>query len=161
MAAGEARRLRSFSTCSVSAGCCPSNRTTASGATTGCSPGTATARSTSYGTAPDGRTVHVVTDCRGDGGVTFLFDDVTEKLSLERQYHSLIESQRETLDHLNEGIAVFGADGRLQLFNPAFQTIWHLPDAALQDEPHLEAIIAANASPRLRTRSSGKRFAMR
>ncbi len=91
---------------------------------------------------PDGRTVHVVTDCRGDGGVTFLFDDVTERLSLERQYHSLIEGQRETLDHLNEGIAVFGADGRLQLFNPAFQTIWHLPDAALQDEPHLEAVIA-------------------
>jgi len=91
---------------------------------------------------PDGRTVHVLTDCRTGGGVTFLFDDVTEKLSLERQYHSLIEGQRETLDHLSEGIAVFGADGRLQLFNPAFQTIWHLPDAALQNSPHLEAIIA-------------------
>ncbi|MGB8736883.1 MAG: ATP-binding protein [Rhodomicrobium sp.] len=91
---------------------------------------------------PDGRTVHVVTDCRSDGGVTFLFDDVTEKLSAERQYQSLIEGQRETLDHLSEGIAVFGADGRLQLFNPAFQTIWKLPDAALQDSPHLEAIIA-------------------
>ena len=64
---------------------------------------------------PDGRTVHVVSDCRGDGGVTFLFDDVTERFSLERQYHGLIESQRETLDHLNEGIAVFGADGCLQL----------------------------------------------
>jgi signal transduction histidine kinase len=94
----------------------------------------------------DGRTVHVATDCRGDGGVTFLFDDVTEKLSLERQYHSLIESQRETLDHLNEGIAVFGADGRLQLFNPAFQTIWHLPDEALQDEPHLEVLILLTES---------------
>ncbi len=91
---------------------------------------------------PDGRTVHVVTDCRSDGGITILFDDVTEKLSAERQYHSLIEGQRETLDHLSEGIAVFGADGRLQLFNPAFQTIWNLPDTALQDSPHLEAIIA-------------------
>ncbi len=91
---------------------------------------------------PDGRTVHVLTDCRSDGGVTFLFDDVTEKLSLERQYHSLIEGQRETLDHLSEGIAVFGADGRLQLYNPAFQTIWSLPDAALQNTPHLDAIIA-------------------
>ena len=90
---------------------------------------------------PDGRTVHVVTDCRGDGGVTFLFDDVTEKISLERQYHTLIESQRETLDHLSEGIAVFGADGRLQLFNPAFQSLWHLPDAALHDEPHLEVLL--------------------
>jgi signal transduction histidine kinase len=90
---------------------------------------------------PDGRTVHVAADCRDDGGVTFLFDDVTEKLLLERQFHSLIESQRETLDHLNEGIAVFGSNGRLQLFNPAFKTIWDLPPAALEDAPHLEAII--------------------
>jgi len=91
---------------------------------------------------PDGKTVHVVTDCRSDGGVTFLFDDVTEKLSLERQYHSLIEGQRETLDHLSEGIAVFGADGRLALFNPAFQTMWNLAGAALHETPHLEEIVA-------------------
>ncbi len=89
---------------------------------------------------PDGRTVHVVTDCRDDGGMTFLFDDVTEKLSLERQYHSLIEGQRETLDHLSEGIAVFGSNGCLQLFNPAFQKIWNLDGAALDDSPHLDAI---------------------
>ena len=91
---------------------------------------------------PDGKTVHVVTDCRNDGGVTFLFDDVTEKISLERQYHGLIEGQRETLDHLNEGIAVFGADGRLHLFNPALQALWSLSGADLEGEPHLEAIVA-------------------
>jgi signal transduction histidine kinase len=92
---------------------------------------------------PDGRTVHVVTDCRDDGSVTFHFDDVTEKLALERQYHSLIESQRETLDHLNEGIAVFGSDGRLQLFNPAFKALWKMEDSALQHSPHLEDFIKA------------------
>ena len=92
---------------------------------------------------PDGRTVHVVTDCRDDGGVTFLFDDVTEKLSLERQFHSLIEGQRETLDHLSEGIAVFSADGRLQLFNPAFQAIWRLDAEKLSGTPHFEGIKAA------------------
>ncbi len=92
---------------------------------------------------PDGRTVHVVTDCRDDGGVTFLFDDVTEKLSLERQFHSLIEGQRETLDHLSEGIAVFSADGRLQLFNPAFQAIWRLDAEKLSGTPHFEGIKGA------------------
>ena len=91
---------------------------------------------------PDGKTVHVATDYRGDGGVTFLFDDVTEKLALERQYHNLIDSQRETIDHLNEGIAVFGTDGRLHLFNPAFQAIWGFSEALLQDSPHLEVIIS-------------------
>lgn len=91
---------------------------------------------------PDGRTVHFVTDHRDDGGVTFLFDDVTEKLALERQYHNLIEGQRETLDHLSEGIAVFGPDGRLQLFNPAFQSLWKLPASTLQGRPHLEEIVS-------------------
>jgi signal transduction histidine kinase len=91
---------------------------------------------------PDGRAVHVLIDYREDGGITFLFDDVTEKLALERQYHGLIESQRETLDHLSEGLALFGADGRLQLFNPAFQSIWQLPDALLENVPHLEVIIS-------------------
>ncbi len=95
---------------------------------------------------PDGKTVHVVTDCRNDGGVTFLFDDVTEKIALERQYHGLIEGQRETLDHLSEGIAVFGSDARLQLFNPAFQAIWNLAEAELQEKPHLEAIVQQSES---------------
>jgi signal transduction histidine kinase len=95
---------------------------------------------------PDGRTVHVVTDWRDDGGVTFLFDDVTERLSLERQYRSLMEGQRETLDHLSEGIAVFGADGRLQLYNPAFQEIWRLPVEMLSGKPHFEDIKATSES---------------
>lgn len=93
---------------------------------------------------PDGRTVHVVKDCRDDGGLTFLFDDVTEKLALERQFHTLIEGQRETLDHLNEGIAVFGADGRLDLYNPSYQSIWALPEDMLGDQPHFEDIRKAS-----------------
>ncbi len=98
---------------------------------------------------PDGRTVRVATDWRDDGGVTFLFDDVTEKLSLERQYRMLMEGQRETLDHLSEGIAVFGADGRLQLHNPAFREIWRLQEEMLKGKPHFEDIKSEteNAAP--------------
>jgi len=32
--------------------------------------------------------------------------------------------QGETLDHLNEAVAVFGSDGKLKLSNPAFHTLW-------------------------------------
>jgi signal transduction histidine kinase len=92
---------------------------------------------------PDGRTVNVSADFRDDGGLTFLFDDVTAELTLQRQYHSLIDSQRETLDHLSEGIALFGTDGRLQLFNPAFQQIWKLPPDALENSPHFRDIVTS------------------
>ncbi len=64
---------------------------------------------------PDGRTLRVVTTPNPEGGVTYLFDDVTERLDLERRYDSLIRVQGETLDNLNEAVAVFASDGRLRL----------------------------------------------
>ena len=47
---------------------------------------------------PDGRTLRVVTTPNPEGGVTYLFDDVTERLDLERRYDALIRVQGETLD---------------------------------------------------------------
>ena len=69
---------------------------------------------------PDGRTMRVVTTPNPEGGVIYLFDDVTERLDLERRYDALIRVQGETLDNLTEAVAVFGSDGRLRLFNPVF-----------------------------------------
>ena len=97
---------------------------------------------------PDGRAIHVAADQRPDGGVTFLYDDVTERLALESRYNALIHMQRETLDHLREGVAVFGSDGRLQLFNPAFEQVWSLDGAFLKNGPHVDEVKAACA-PRL------------
>lgn len=90
---------------------------------------------------PDGRAVHVMAEERPDGGVTYLYDDATEQLSLESRYNALINVQRETLDHLAEGVAVFGTDGRLRLFNQAFVRIWKLGPRTLQDGPHVDEII--------------------
>ena len=64
---------------------------------------------------PDGRTLRVVTTPNPEGGVTYLFDDVTERLDLERRFDALIRVQGETLDNLAEAVAVFGSDGRLRL----------------------------------------------
>jgi signal transduction histidine kinase len=48
--------------------------------------------------------------------------------------------QRETLDHLYEGIAVYGSDGRLKLSNPAYAAIWKLTQDDLAGEPHVSQI---------------------
>ena len=61
----------------------------------------------------------------------YLFDDVTERLDLERRYDALIRVQGETLDNLTEAVAVFASDGRLRLFNPVFARMWKLDPAAL------------------------------
>jgi len=92
---------------------------------------------------PDGRTLRVITTPSPEGGVTYLFDDVTERLDLERRFDAMIRVQRETLDNLSEGVVVFGSDGRLRLYNPVCARMWQLAPLALAERPHIEAVIAA------------------
>ena len=89
---------------------------------------------------PDGRTLRVVTTPNPDGGVIYLFDDVTERLDLERRFEELIRVQGETLDNLAEGVAVFASDGRIRLSNPAFARMWRLSPQAFASRPHIETI---------------------
>ena len=90
---------------------------------------------------PDQRTLRVVTTPNPDGGVTYLFDDVTERLNLERRFDALIRVQGETLDNLTEAVALFGSDGRVRLYNPVFETMWQLSPDMLDEHPHIEAVI--------------------
>jgi signal transduction histidine kinase len=82
----------------------------------------------------------VVTTPNPDGGVTYLFHDVTERLDLERRFEELIRVQGETLDNLAEGVAVFSSDGRLRLHNSAFAKMWRLTAALLAERPHIETL---------------------
>ncbi len=91
---------------------------------------------------PDGRALSVVTTPNPEGGVTYLFDDVTESLDLARRFDRLIRVQRETLDSLAEGVAVFGSNGKASLFNPAFAKMWKLSPEQLGDEPHIDTVAA-------------------
>jgi signal transduction histidine kinase len=90
---------------------------------------------------PDGRVLHVTIERRPDGGVTYLFDDCTERLALESKYVALTRVQGETLNSLSEGVAVFGTDGRLKLFNTAFAKIWHMSARSLGQMPHIEEFV--------------------
>jgi signal transduction histidine kinase len=89
---------------------------------------------------PDGRAIKVVTTPNLEGGVTYLFDNVTESLDMARRFDRLTRVQRETLDSLVEAVAVFGSNGRAQLFNPAFAKMWKLSPEALGEEPHIETV---------------------
>jgi len=73
--------------------------------------------------------------------VTYHYENVTEKLRLESQYNELIGVQRETLDNLHEGVALFGTDGRLRLYNPTFARLWALDTSFLDQHPHVDQVI--------------------
>jgi signal transduction histidine kinase len=91
---------------------------------------------------PDGRSLRVVMTPNQEGGVTYIFDDATESLNLERRYAALIRVQRETLDNLAEAVAVFGSNGCARLFNPAFARMWRLSGDAMELQPHIETVQA-------------------
>jgi len=61
---------------------------------------------------PDGRTLRLVRMRDPHGGISLLFSDMTDSMTLKSQLGTLINVQKATLDKLSEGIAVFGTDGR-------------------------------------------------
>lgn len=90
---------------------------------------------------PDERTLRLSISPHPLGGLTYVYEDVTDRLALERSYNALIAAQRETLDNLYEGIAVVGSDSRLKLWNPAFARMWNLAPEDLAGEPHIADIV--------------------
>ncbi len=91
---------------------------------------------------PNGQTIRVVSQPHPFGGLTFLYEDVTARLTLESDYNTLIKVQSATLDTLSEGVAVFGPDGKLKLRNAAFARIWEFEPEDLEDEPHVRTLAA-------------------
>jgi len=90
---------------------------------------------------PDGTTLRSLIVPHPFGGLMFVLEDMTNSLALESSYNTLVAVQRETLDNLAEGIAVFGGDGRLKLSNPAYEAIWGLHRDDLIGEPHVTALL--------------------
>lgn len=89
---------------------------------------------------PNGQTLRVFATARPQGGATWVFENLTEKVDLETRYNTLLQVQGETIDHLSEGVAVFGPDGRIRLSNPAFRALWGITEAQVEPGTHIRAI---------------------
>jgi signal transduction histidine kinase len=100
---------------------------------------------------PDETMLRTVTTAHPFGGLLFMFEDVTDQLVLERSRNTLIAVQRATLNNLYEGVAVFGSDGRIKLFNSEYARIWGLNEDFLLSEPHIGEILDRAEEPLLRS----------
>lgn len=85
---------------------------------------------------PDGTSLRVLVAPHPLGGLMYVYENVTDQLALETSYNTLMAVQKETLDNLAEGIAVFGPDGRLRLCNPALAKIWHTTPEEIGEQIH-------------------------
>ena len=89
---------------------------------------------------PNGKSVRIVIQPHLAGGAFALFEDITERLRLESSLNLLTQVQKATLDTLDEGIAIFGTDGRLVLHNALFARMWSLSEDELVGQPHFAEI---------------------
>ncbi|MEM1376849.1 MAG: ATP-binding protein [Pseudomonadota bacterium] len=90
---------------------------------------------------PDRRTLRVFANPHPRGGMTWIFENLTERIHLESQYKTMQRVQGETLDHLAEGVAVFASDGSLKLANPAFSRFWNVQHLIGEKSVHVRDLI--------------------
>ncbi|ODT76829.1 MAG: hypothetical protein ABS76_30120 [Pelagibacterium sp. SCN 64-44] len=94
---------------------------------------------------PDGRTIKVISAPAGpEGGVIYVFEDLTERLELESTNRSFTNVLRETINTLSEAVAVFGTNGRLTLANPQLSKLWKLPMNDLGPNTHIDQLAEAS-----------------
>lgn len=90
---------------------------------------------------PDGSALRMFVVPHKLGGLMMTFEDVSSRLELESSYNTLVAVQKETLDNLEEGVTVYGGDGRLKLWNPAFASLWGFDPETLSGEPHVTQLV--------------------
>ena len=90
---------------------------------------------------PNGVALHRRVAPHPFGRLQFVYENVTDRLTLERNYNTAIAVQRRTLDNLYEGVALIGADGRLKLSNPAYARLWEFDGDDLIGEPHVADLV--------------------
>lgn len=90
---------------------------------------------------PDGSVLRSLVVPHPQGGLLMTFEDVTSGLELESSYNTLMAVQKETLDNLAEGVAVYGGNGRLRLWNPAYAKLWSLNPEDLEGGLHISQIL--------------------
>ncbi len=97
-------------------------------------------RSEEFWHLPNGKSVRIAIQPHLAGSVFALFQDITDRLRLESSLNLLTQVQKATLDTLDEGVAIFGTDGRLVLHNALFAGMWKLSEAELSGQPHFAEI---------------------
>ena len=90
---------------------------------------------------PDGSFLKMCITSHGMGGILLVFEDITDKLALERGYNTLLAVQKETIDNLHESLAVVGSDLRLRLCNKAFIKLLKIPEEDCKPGTHVADIL--------------------
>ena len=90
---------------------------------------------------PNGKTLRRMRAPYPMGGLVFAFEDISDRLAATSAYNALITVQNEVLTSLQEGVLIFGANGRLLFFNSAYVKIWNADAKFLAEEPTFDEVL--------------------
>ena len=89
----------------------------------------------------DGTHLRVYAQPLPDGGLLLIFEDRTEQVQLSSARDTLLRVRTATFDNLFESIGVFAADGRLQMWNSRFRTVWGASEELLATHPRIDDLM--------------------
>ena len=91
---------------------------------------------------PDGTHLRLLAQPTPDGGLLLIFEDRTEQAQLASARDTLLRVRTATFDNLFEAIAVFGADGKLSIWNRRFGEIWAVDEDVLAKHPRFDELLS-------------------
>jgi PAS domain-containing protein len=80
---------------------------------------------------PSGQTYRVTGRPHPNGGLAFLFEDISTEMMRTRRYRADLELRQAVIDAMDEAVAVFSQDGNLVMTNHACLALWGQPESAL------------------------------
>ncbi len=89
----------------------------------------------------DGTHLRVIANPTPDGGLLVIFEDRTEQVQLASARDTLLRVRTATFDNLFESLAVFAADGKLNIWNHQFANNWGLDEDDLGKHPRVDALL--------------------
>lgn len=86
---------------------------------------------------PDGRTFQVTALPQPEGATALLFEDITGQVVRNRSFRGTVELQQQLLDRRAEAMAVFAADGTLEMCNDTYDHLWQTDYSETLDQVRL------------------------
>ncbi len=91
----------------------------------------------------DEKTLKRVRSPYSQGGLIFAFADISNQISQQSQYTSLLNIQKDILNNMFDAVVVFAPDGRLSFYNQPFIEMWGQEEKSLKAEPSIMELIDA------------------
>lgn len=82
---------------------------------------------------PNGQTFRVIGKPHADGAVAFLFEDISQEVTLTRKFRGDLDLYQSVIDDSEEALAIFARDGRFVLGNAAYRAMWPAEAATISE----------------------------